>query len=89
MPGINPGTYPADLASASSDLALNTAAAKQLNAEPPLKCYVTGTCNQAKCKKHKRTKHKKHHRAAESKRHKKKQRSCKKHKKHHKHRTHR
>jgi len=89
MPGISPATYPADLASASSDLALNTAAAKQLNAEPPLKCYVTGTCNRAKCKKHKRTKHKKHHRAAESKRHKKKQRSCKKHKKHHKHRTHR
>ena len=47
MPGINPMTYPADLASAAADLAANTAAAKQINAEPPLACYVTASCPQS------------------------------------------
>jgi pimeloyl-ACP methyl ester carboxylesterase len=87
MPGINQFTYPADLASAASDLAINTATAPQVNAEPPLACYVTASCPQgamaranatshksAKCKKSKRR-----HRAAASKK-----RSCKKHKKHRK-----
>jgi triacylglycerol esterase/lipase EstA (alpha/beta hydrolase family) len=86
MPGINPATYPSDLASAAADLASNTATAPQITAEPPLRCYVTASCVQGdtasatatsrKCKKHK----KRHHRAAKSK----KRRSCKKHKKHHK-----
>ena len=87
MPGINPVTYPADLASAAADLAFNTATAPQISAEPPLACYVTASCpaggaapataksaKSAKCKR----KRKKGHRAAASKR-----RSCKKHKKRH------
>ena len=52
MPGINPMTYPADLASSAADLAANTAAAKQINAEPPLACYVTASCAQSKGHKH-------------------------------------
>jgi hypothetical protein len=85
MPGINPATYPADLASAGSDLAANTAAAKQINAEPPLRCYVTASCGLSKCKKTKRKKHK--HHAAAARKHKKKHRHCRKRrKKHHKHR---
>jgi hypothetical protein len=44
MPGINPITYPADLASAAADLAFNTATAPQVTAEPPLACYVTASC---------------------------------------------
>jgi hypothetical protein len=44
MPGINPLTYPTDLASAAADLALNTATAPQITAEPPLACYVTASC---------------------------------------------
>ncbi|HEX3562359.1 MAG TPA: hypothetical protein VHU24_05930 [Solirubrobacterales bacterium] len=87
MPGINPTTYPADLASAAADLAFNTATAPQVSAEPPLACYVTASCpaggaapgtaksaKSAKCKR----KRKKSHRAATGKR-----RSCKKHKKRH------
>ena len=87
MPGINPATYPADLASAAADLAFNTATAPQISAEPPLACYVTASCpvggtapatsksaKSAKCKR----KRKKSHRAGASKR-----RSCKKHKKRH------
>jgi pimeloyl-ACP methyl ester carboxylesterase len=46
MPGIDPATYPTDLASAAADLALNTATATQINAEPPLACYVTASCPQ-------------------------------------------
>jgi hypothetical protein len=85
MPGINPATYPADLASAGSDLAANPAAAKQINAEPPLRCYVTASCGLSKCKKTKRKKHK--HHAAAARKHKKKHRHCRKRrKKHHKHR---
>jgi Putative serine esterase (DUF676) len=48
MPGINPLTYPTDLASAAADLALNTATAPQINAEPPLACYVTASCPREK-----------------------------------------
>ena len=44
MPGINPTTYPADLASAATDLATNTATAPAVKAEPPLACYVTASC---------------------------------------------
>jgi pimeloyl-ACP methyl ester carboxylesterase len=85
MPGINPATYPADSGAAAADLLANTAAAPQVNAEPPLKCYVTASCAKA-CKKHKHKKRKKHH-AAAAKKHKKKQRKCSKHKKkHHKRR---
>jgi triacylglycerol esterase/lipase EstA (alpha/beta hydrolase family) len=81
MPGINPLTYPADLASALADLATNTATAPAVPAEPPLRCYVTASCPataaavKAKCKKRK----KRHHRAAESK---KRHRRCKKRHKH-------
>jgi hypothetical protein len=76
MPGINPVTYPADLASAALDLATNIAAAPAVRAEPPLACYVTASCGaggaapatasspkSAKCKKRKRG-----HRATASKR---------------------
>jgi hypothetical protein len=80
MPGINPVTYPADLAGALLDLSTNTASAPPATAEPPLACYVTASCaaggtaaatsasSPRKCKR------KKHRRAAESKR------RCKKHK---------
>ena len=44
MPGINPATYATDLASAGADLAFNTATAPQIQAEPPLACYVTASC---------------------------------------------
>jgi triacylglycerol esterase/lipase EstA (alpha/beta hydrolase family) len=83
MPGINPITYPTDLAAAAADLATNTATAPTVPAEPPLRCYVTASCppsggtagvsTKAKCKK----KHKKHKRSAESA--KKKHKKCKKH----------
>jgi pimeloyl-ACP methyl ester carboxylesterase len=48
MPGINPTTYPTNLASAAADLAANTATATQITAEPPLACYVTASCPQSK-----------------------------------------
>jgi hypothetical protein len=84
MPGINPVTYPADLAAAAADLATNTATAPTVPEEPPLRCYVTASCpttgggtagtqTKAKCKKRK---HKKHKRSAESA--KKKHKKCKK-----------
>jgi hypothetical protein len=71
MPGINPLTYPTDLASALADLALNTATATPATEEPPLRCYVIAGCSgtaapgvansqakaRAKCKhRHKRAK---------------------------------
>jgi hypothetical protein len=73
MPGINPLTYPQDLAAAAFDLGFNTATAPAVDAEPPLACYVTASCGaggaqpattttNAKCKKKKRK-----HRAAASK----------------------
>jgi pimeloyl-ACP methyl ester carboxylesterase len=89
MPGINPITYPTDLAGATADLAKNTASAPAVKAEPPLACYVTASCaaggtasasgalaNGAspKCRKHR----KRHHHAAASK----KRRGCKKHRRH-------
>jgi pimeloyl-ACP methyl ester carboxylesterase len=93
MPGINPATYPTDLANSSADLAANTASAPQVPAEPPLRCYVTASCAQAamatkaKCKKHKR-KHRRHKRVADSakKKHKHKHTKCKKKKRHKKRR---
>jgi hypothetical protein len=87
MPGINPATWPTDLAASAADLAANTAAAPTVPAEPPLRCYVTASCGQAqtagtkaKCKKRK---HRKHKRFAESakKKHKKHQKCKRKHKK--------
>lgn len=45
MPGINPVTYPTDLAAAALDLATNTATAPAVKAEPPLACYVTADCS--------------------------------------------
>ena len=44
MPGINPVTYPTDLAGAVLDLATNTATAPAVSSEPPLACYVTASC---------------------------------------------
>jgi pimeloyl-ACP methyl ester carboxylesterase len=44
MPGINPITYPANLASGAADLVLNTASAPPSRSEPPLKCYVFADC---------------------------------------------
>jgi Lipase (class 2) len=89
MPGINPVTYPTDLANATADLLANTAAAPAITSEPPLACYVTASCNQTpaaatkvKCKKRKRKRH--HH--AKSSKHKKKHKPCKRKKKRHKHR---
>lgn len=83
MPGINPATYPTDLAASVADLATNTASAPTVSAEPPLRCYVTASCPgsgsvegtqagtttraKAKCKR------KRHHHAEASKR-----RHCKK-----------
>jgi pimeloyl-ACP methyl ester carboxylesterase len=82
MPGINRATYPADALTAAIGFAQNEASAPQVQAEPPLKCYVTASCGQiatkakVKCKKKRR---RKHHAAAAKKR-----RSCKKrHKKRH------
>jgi hypothetical protein len=81
-PGINPATYPTDLAQSLADLATNTAAAPTVPAEPPLRCYVTASCpsggtagirSLVKCKKRK---HKKHRRLADSA--KKKHKKCKK-----------
>ncbi len=46
MPGINPATYATDLAQSAADLALNTASAPTVPAEPPLRCYVTASCAQ-------------------------------------------
>jgi hypothetical protein len=88
-PGINPATYPADLATATADLLANTASAPTVPAEPPLRCYVTASCAQtavtkAKCRKHKHRKHK--HLAASAKKKDKKHKKCKKHKKRHKRR---
>jgi hypothetical protein len=62
MPGINKATYPTDVATALLGFGQNTAAAPQIPAEPPLKCYVTASCpatgavvakhaKRAKCKK--------------------------------------
>jgi hypothetical protein len=64
MPGINPVTYPTDLAAAALDLATNSATAPAVKSEPPLACYVTSSCGAGgaepatatsksrKCKKH-------------------------------------
>jgi len=69
MPGVNPATALTDFGSASVDLAENIANGPTVSEEPPLKCYVTGSCPQSgvaaavkkqKCKKRKR------HRAAEA-----------------------
>ena len=76
MPGVNPATALTDFSSASIDLAENIGNGPSVSEEPPLKCYVTGSCSQSgvaaavkarKCKKRKR------HRAAEAS----KKRHCK------------
>lgn len=81
MPGIDPVTYPMDLAASAADLATNTASAPTVPAEPPLRCYVTATCppsggvagTQFKAKATCKRKRKRGHRAEASKR-----RHCKK-----------
>ena len=81
MPGIDPLTYPTDLAASAADLATNTASAPTVPAEPPLRCYVTVTCppsgavagTQSKAKAKCKRKRKRGHRAEASKR-----RHCKK-----------
>jgi triacylglycerol esterase/lipase EstA (alpha/beta hydrolase family) len=45
MPGINPLTYPTDVASSLLGFARNTLSAPQVKAEPPLRCYVTAGCD--------------------------------------------
>jgi hypothetical protein len=83
MPGINPVTYPADLASAAADLATNTATAPSVKSEPPLACYVTASCGAGATqpatatKAARKCKRKGRHRAATAKR-----RHCKKRHKH-------
>jgi hypothetical protein len=88
MPGINPATYITDAGAAAANLLATIATYPHVPAEPPLACYVTGSCGQsaapgassqakAKCKKRKQKKHK---RVADSA--KKKHKKCKrKHKK--------
>jgi hypothetical protein len=82
MPGVNPVTFPTDLASAAAVLSTTLATYPHVPAEPPLACYVTASCpaggvepatasGSAKCK-GKRRGH-----AATSKR-----RRCRKHKQH-------
>lgn len=83
MPGINPATYPTDLAQSAADLAANTASAPTVPAEPPLRCYVTASCppsgaaagteSTSKAKPKCKRKRKRGHRAEVSKR-----RHCKK-----------
>jgi triacylglycerol esterase/lipase EstA (alpha/beta hydrolase family) len=77
MPGINKATYPVDAVSAALGFAQNIASAPQVQAEPPLKCYVTASCGQAaaavKAKAKCKAKRKRKHRAAAGKR-----RGCKK-----------
>ena len=46
MPGINKLTYPVKSASAALGFAQNTANAPRVNAEPPLRCYVTASCGE-------------------------------------------
>jgi pimeloyl-ACP methyl ester carboxylesterase len=70
MPGVNPATFPADAAVTAQDDLTNIATHPPSKAEPPLKCYVTASCDKV-CTKYKRKKHKKHH-AAAAKKHKKK-----------------
>jgi hypothetical protein len=83
MPGINPVTYPADLASAAADLATNTATAPSVKSEPRLACYVTASCGAGgtqpatATKAARKCKHKRGHRAAATKK-----RHCRKRHKH-------
>jgi hypothetical protein len=44
MPGVNPATFPADYARFVGTLAPAQAQSEYVAAEPPLKCYATGTC---------------------------------------------
>jgi hypothetical protein len=44
MPGVNPTTFAADYGDAAATLAQVMATSPHVPAEPPLKCYVTGTC---------------------------------------------
>jgi hypothetical protein len=81
MPGVNPMTFPTDAASTLEDDLTNIFTHPPVPAEPPLRCYVTGSCPGAvaakvgKCKK----RHKRKHRSAVGS----KKRHCKKkHKKH-------
>ena len=44
MPGVNPLTFPTDYASAGAVVATTLATYPHVPAEPPLACYVTGSC---------------------------------------------
>ena len=83
MPGVNPLTLPTDSASTLADDLSNIFTHPPTPAEPPLKCYVTGSCpagavaaKHAKAKCRKRHRKRGHGAAASKKRH------CKKRHKH-------
>jgi hypothetical protein len=44
MPGVNPLTFPTDLASAATVLSTTLATYPHVPSEPPLACYVTASC---------------------------------------------
>jgi triacylglycerol esterase/lipase EstA (alpha/beta hydrolase family) len=44
MPGVNPLTWVTDQATAAAELARTVATYPHVRAEPPLRCYVTATC---------------------------------------------
>jgi hypothetical protein len=44
MPGVNPATFLTDEASSVADVGLTVATYPHVPAEPPLRCYVTGSC---------------------------------------------
>jgi hypothetical protein len=44
MPGVNPLTFPTDLAASLADVAIAVATYPHVPEEPPLRCYVTASC---------------------------------------------
>jgi len=63
MPGVDPLTFVTDDASSVADVATSYGSYPVVHAEPPLRCYVTGSCPasavaakhaKAKCKKHRK-----------------------------------
>ena len=47
MPGVNPATFAADYARYTATVGEGARQAEYVPAEPPLRCYVTGTCGAA------------------------------------------
>jgi len=47
MPAVDPRTFVTDAAAALAQSSVSSAVATQLPAEPPLRCYATGTCRPA------------------------------------------